>query len=189
MRVRTAKRLVMTVMLVACAAGPAAAQSRRQLAAGAQAVAWIAVGKKSFAFTRGKPKRYRTPTKAWRTCENLYRCRQSSICRPGPFSHRSSIHGASGRGSLGFRACQHKRRWPVGELVEQVRRPADECRTCGSAGAARDAARPTAFPARSRPNADRALANDPTPQPRSAGLSLPAGRLAYDDFLQKQKAS
>lgn len=30
-------------------------------------MAWISVEKKSFAFTRGKPKRYRTPTKAWRT--------------------------------------------------------------------------------------------------------------------------
>src|SRR2546428_8846555 len=36
-------------------------------AAGAQAVAWISVEKKSFAFTRGKPQRYRTPTKASRT--------------------------------------------------------------------------------------------------------------------------
>ena len=36
-------------------------------AAGAQAVAWISVLKKSFAFTRGRPKRYRTSTKAWRT--------------------------------------------------------------------------------------------------------------------------
>ena len=36
-------------------------------AAGAQAVAWISVAKASFKFTRGKPKRYRTPTKAWRT--------------------------------------------------------------------------------------------------------------------------
>jgi hypothetical protein len=34
--------------------------------AGAQAVAWISVKKKSFSFTRGKPKHYRTPTKAWR---------------------------------------------------------------------------------------------------------------------------
>jgi len=36
-------------------------------AAGAQAVAWISVEKKSFAWTKGRPKRYRTPTKAWRT--------------------------------------------------------------------------------------------------------------------------
>jgi hypothetical protein len=36
-------------------------------AAGAQAVAWISVPKSSFAWTKGKPKRYRTPTKAWRT--------------------------------------------------------------------------------------------------------------------------
>jgi hypothetical protein len=36
-------------------------------AAGAQAVAWISVEKTSFTFTRGRPKRYRTPTKAWRT--------------------------------------------------------------------------------------------------------------------------
>jgi hypothetical protein len=30
-------------------------------------VAWISVAKASFKFTRGMPKRYRTPTKAWRT--------------------------------------------------------------------------------------------------------------------------
>ena len=36
-------------------------------AAGAQAVAWISVEKKSFLWARGRPKRYRTPTKAWRT--------------------------------------------------------------------------------------------------------------------------
>jgi hypothetical protein len=30
-------------------------------------VAWVSVAKESFAFTRGRPKRYRTPTKAWRT--------------------------------------------------------------------------------------------------------------------------
>ncbi len=36
-------------------------------AAGAQAVAWISVENKSFAWTKGKPKRYRTPTRAWRT--------------------------------------------------------------------------------------------------------------------------
>jgi hypothetical protein len=29
-------------------------------------VAWISVEKKSFRYTKGKPKRYRTPTKAWR---------------------------------------------------------------------------------------------------------------------------
>jgi len=34
---------------------------------GAQAVAWISVAKTAFMFTRGKPKRYRTPTQAWRT--------------------------------------------------------------------------------------------------------------------------
>ncbi|HUK81960.1 MAG TPA: GFA family protein [Verrucomicrobiae bacterium] len=36
-------------------------------AAGAQSVAWISIEKKSFAIVRGKPKRYRTKTKAWRT--------------------------------------------------------------------------------------------------------------------------
>ena len=36
-------------------------------AAGAQAVAWVTVAKQSFRYTKGKPKRYRTPTKAWRT--------------------------------------------------------------------------------------------------------------------------
>ena len=30
-------------------------------------MAWISVEKKSFVWTKGKPKRYRTPTKAWRT--------------------------------------------------------------------------------------------------------------------------
>ena len=36
-------------------------------ASGAQAVAWISVEKKTFRYVRGQPKRYRTPTKAWRT--------------------------------------------------------------------------------------------------------------------------
>lgn len=36
-------------------------------AVGAQAVAWISVQKDSFNFVKGRPKRYRTPTKAWRT--------------------------------------------------------------------------------------------------------------------------
>lgn len=36
-------------------------------AAGAQSVAFIAVPKETFRWTRGKPKRYRTPTNAWRT--------------------------------------------------------------------------------------------------------------------------
>jgi hypothetical protein len=36
-------------------------------AIGAQAVAWISVDKKSFVFVSGKPRRYKTPTKAWRT--------------------------------------------------------------------------------------------------------------------------
>jgi hypothetical protein len=36
-------------------------------AAGAQAVAWVSVAKQTLRFTKGKPKRYRTPTKAWRT--------------------------------------------------------------------------------------------------------------------------
>jgi hypothetical protein len=36
-------------------------------AAGAQAVAWITVEKPTFRWTTGRPKRYRTSTKAWRT--------------------------------------------------------------------------------------------------------------------------
>jgi hypothetical protein len=36
-------------------------------AAGAQAVAWITVRSEEFNFTKGKPKRFRTDTKAWRT--------------------------------------------------------------------------------------------------------------------------
>ena len=40
-------------------------------AAGAQAVAWITVNLDGFRFTRGRPKRYRTDTGAWRTfCQN-----------------------------------------------------------------------------------------------------------------------
>ena len=39
-------------------------------AAGAQAVAWITVRSSAFAFAKGKPRRYRTKTGAWRTfCE------------------------------------------------------------------------------------------------------------------------
>src|SRR3954468_1097628 len=36
-------------------------------AAGAPAVAWITVRTSDFKFTKGKPKRFRTETKAWRT--------------------------------------------------------------------------------------------------------------------------
>lgn len=36
-------------------------------AAGAQAVAWITVRSAGFKFKKGKPKRFRTDTKAWRT--------------------------------------------------------------------------------------------------------------------------
>ena len=36
-------------------------------AAGAQAVAWITVNLDGFKFTRGRPKRFRTNTRAWRT--------------------------------------------------------------------------------------------------------------------------
>jgi hypothetical protein len=36
-------------------------------AAGAQSVAWISVEKRTFKWTTGRPKKYKTPTSAWRT--------------------------------------------------------------------------------------------------------------------------